>query len=138
MEQKNRNFIMLFLTVFIADFILSILRRTPSHNFPSLGYNDSYWLSMFISLIFNPFLVFFASYLIGKKFDVRTNLRSVIIILMTGSILGNISYPIISELIEGGHFSLIYVAVSFLLMQFLYTFSLAFSALVIANFRRND
>ena len=137
MEQKDRYLIMLFLVVFIADFIIAFF-RTLSVTLPGLNWYDSSWLFMFISLIFNPFLVFVASYLIGKKFDVRTNLRSVIIILMTGAILGNISYSIIFELIVFRHFSLMYFASRFLSMKYLYTFSLAFSALVMANFRHND
>lgn len=138
MEQKDRYLIMIFLVVLIMDFAVGFIRRIPIVVRPSMDYFYIYYLIIFISFLISPVLVFIAFYLIGRKFDVRTNLRSLIIILLTGAYLGDFLSAIIYIPLREYVFSWESVIGIFISLQFLYTFFIAFSALAIAYFRNND
>jgi hypothetical protein len=138
MEQKDRYLIMIFLVVLITDFAVGFIRDIPIALSLSMDYYYIYTLIMFISFLIRPVLVFIAFYLIGRKFDVRTNLRSLIVILLTGAYLGNFLSAIIYILLREYVFSWVSVISIFISLQFLYTFFTAFSALTIAYFRNND
>ena len=139
MEQKDRYLIMIFLVVLIMDFAVGFIRRIPIAVPLSMDYYYIYYLIMFISFLISPVLVFIAFYLIGRKFDVRTNLRSLIVILLTGAYLGNFLSAIIYILLREYVFSWeSVIGIFFVSLQFLYTFFIAFSALAIAYFRNND
>ena len=53
--------------------------------------NYQFYSSIFsiITMIVNPFLVFIGFYKIGKKFDLKSNLKSLIIRLLSGAYLGH-------------------------------------------------
>jgi len=138
MEQKDRYLIMIFLVVLIMDFAVGFIRRIPIVVPPSMDYFYIYYLIIYISFLISPVLVFIAFYLIGRKFDVRTNLRSLIIILLTGAYLGDFLSTIIYIPLREYVFSWESVIGIFISLQFLYTFFTAFSALTIAYFRNND
>jgi hypothetical protein len=138
MKQKDRYLIMIFLVVLIMDFAVGFIRRIPIVVPPSMDYFYIYYLIIYISFLISPVLVFIAFYLIGRKFDVRTNLRSLIIILLTGAYLGDFLSTIIYIPLREYVFSWESVIGIFISLQFLYTFFTAFSALTIAYFRNND
>ena len=137
MEQKDRYLVMIFLVVLIISFVIGILRNWMIFYF--LEWHDYlvYYQISVISSLITPLLVFIPYYLIGKKFDLRSNLKWSIISLLTGAYLGyflsaNIEIPLIGFVPYWER-----VIESIISLQFLYTFSIAFSALAIAYFKNN-
>ena len=131
MEQKVRYLIMIFLVIFMMEFVVGFLT-----NILMVYYNFHLYIDIIRSIIICPFLIFIVSYLIGRKFDVRTNLRSLIIVLLTSAYLGyflSVFIPI------SGFFNIWdWVIDRLISYRFLYVFFVAFSALTLANFRHND
>lgn len=130
MEQKDRYLIMIFSVVTIMSYALGQMIMIPAI------IDTSYMMMLFLNYL-SPILLFIAFYLIGKKFEVRTNLKSLIVTLLIGAYLGNL----LSYLTQFLYFeytfsweSAFYILVP---LQFIYTFFVSFSALAIANFEKN-
>jgi len=90
-----------------------------------------------INIIINPFLVFIGFYQIGKKFDLRSNLKSLIIRLLMGAYLGHFLSITVVYLIMGNNspwfdsYWSTFIGNVFSL-SFLGTFFAAFTALAIS------
>ena len=145
MEQKNYSLITIFLVILIISFVLGFFRNSPVllWNIESMQdyiQNYQFYALIFslISMIINPFLVFFGFYQIGKKFDLRSNLKSLIIRLLAGAYLGYFLSFTIVYLIRGFDFSFSVLIGSSISLTFLDAFFIAFSALAIAYLRHND
>ena len=94
-------------------------------------------------MIVNPFLVFIGFYKIGKKFDLKSNLKSLIIRLLSGAYLGhflsyNVAYLSVgNDSIWFDSYLSIFIGSVFSL-SFLGTFFAAFTALAIGYLRHNE
>ena len=142
MEQKNYSLITIFLVILIISFVSGLLRNYRFFFFGIDNIQDYLWyanlLLSIINIIINPCLVFLGFYQIGKKFDLRSNLKSLIIRLLAGAYLGYFLSFTIVYLIRGFDVSFPVLIGSSISLTFLDAFFVAFSALAIANFRHND
>jgi len=134
MKQKDRYLIMIFLVIFIMNFVIGIIEKGLAYKWFSFHYQSSIILSL---IIISP-LVFVSFYLIGEKFDLKSNLKFSIINLLSGAVLGyflsSIYWYIRSEIYRS---MMMLLGVNFLLTIVL-TFFIAFSALALAYLRTND
>ena len=127
MEQKSRYLIMIFLVVLIMDYVLGQMNVILE----ILGMsNTSYQIMLFFDLL-SFVLIFIAFYLIGKKINVRTNLKLVIITLLIGTYVANLL--VVPQFLYLDTFSWEWIFYIFFPLQFI-----AFSALSIAYFRNNN
>ena len=133
MEQKSRYLIMIFLVVLIMDYLLGQMNVIPE----ILGMSNTSYQSMLFFDLLSFVLIFIAFYLIGKKFDVRTNLKLVIITLLIGTYVANLLVVPQFLYLEYA-FSWEWVFYIFFPLQFFCPFFVAFSALSIAYFRNNN
>ena len=150
MEQKGR-LLSIFTVIFIISTVTSFLgsyyiiayppliQLTPPDNIQYIQLYST--ITSLSSFIVNTILTLFVFYRIGKKFDLKSNLKSSIIRLMTGAYLGqfvgiNAVNLIGIFLIEGFTFYPAYLVRAFS-VSFLGTFFTAFTALAIAYLRHN-
>ena len=146
MEQKNYSLITIFLAILIISFVSGLLRSYPILIWDIANIqNSQFYFPIFsiINIIINPFLVFTGFYQIGKKFDLRSNLKSLIIRLLTGAYLGHfLSINVVYLIIENNSpwFDFYWVAIigNVFSLSFLGTFFAAFTALAIAYLKQND
>ena len=132
MEQKSRYLIMIFLVVLIMDYVLGQMNVILE----ILGMsNTSYQIMLFFDLL-SFVLIFIAFYLIGKKINVRTNLKLVIITLLIGTYVANLL--VVPQFLYLDTFSWEWIFYIFFPLQFICPFFIAFSALSIAYFRNNN
>ena len=84
MKQKDRYLIMIFLAIFIMNFVAGIIEKEIAYEW----FFFHYQFSIIPFLVIIAPLVFVGFYLIGKKFDLKSNLKGSIIILFSGALLG--------------------------------------------------
>ena len=141
MDQKNRSLITIFLVIILISFVSGFFRSFPTVLWNIENIQDYLFYAPIFSLIgiiINPFLVFIGFYQIGKKFDLRSNLKSLIIRLLTGAYLGYFLSFNIVYLIRGVDLYVPTLIGSSISLTFLDAFFIAFSALAIAYLRHND
>ena len=141
MEQKDRSIITIFVVIIIISFASSIIGSYPISILYNIKPQDFLFYSpifSIISIIIKPFLAFFVFYQIGKKFDLRSNLHSLIIRLLTGAYLGYFFSLSIIYLIRGIDLYWPALIGSSISLRFLDTSFIAFSALAIAYLRHNN
>ncbi len=133
-EQKDRLLIMIFLVIMIIQFTINFLNY--SQMFLPFGL-CKYIISLIIFII-NPVSVLIVFYKLGKKLDLISNLKTVIIRLLIGAYLGHffsitiLSLIEINYLIEGSNFYWLIYLSRILSIPFIGFFFASFTALAIA------
>ncbi len=145
MEQKDRSLITMFLVIILISFVSGFFRSFPMvlwniENIQDYIQHYQFYALIFslINIIINPFLVFIGFYQIGKKFDLRSNLKSLIIRLLTGAYLGYFLSFNIVYLIRGIDLYFPTLIGSSISLTFLDAFFIALSALAIAYLKQKD
>lgn len=132
MEQQNRHLIMIFLIILIMNFMAVFIKKAIIFDWFFMSYETSFILSL---LIIIP-IVFVSFYLIGQKFDLKSNLKWSIISLLLGAILGyllSLSYCFITKEVLC---SLMFYFSFYFPVTIFFTFFIAFSALAMAYFTK--
>ena len=152
MEQKGYSLNTIFLVILIISFVSGFLGLFPLLIWENLVFQDPFTrantffyfsLLSIIGFIINPILLFIGFYRIGKKFDLKSNLKSSIIRLMTSAYLGRVVgitavYLIGIFLIKEYTFYWPQYLSSIFSVAFIGTFFTAFTALAIAYLRQNE
>lgn len=149
MEQKSSLFRM-FIVILIIEFVTTFLAYSRLFLPYALDIQTLTSLQIYgstislITIIINPISVLIGFYYWGKKLDLKSNLKSVIIRLLIGAYLGQflaitIHYLVGIYFITGFNFYwLAYLQQGILSVSFLGVFFTSFTALAIANLRQNN
>jgi hypothetical protein len=146
MEQDRpifRIFIMIMIIEFVATF-LGYSRMFLPFTLDNVQYFTIYhFIISIITFIINPISVLIGFYYLGKKLDLKSNLKPVIVRLLIGAYLGQfisftLLYLIGIYLIEGYSFYWLSYLSSILSVSFLGLFFAAFTALAIAHLKQTD
>jgi hypothetical protein len=146
MEQDRlifRIFIMIMIVGFVEAFL--IFSRTfltfTLYNFQD--FTIYHFIISIISFIINPIYVLIGFYYLGKKLDLKSNLKPVIVSLLVGAYLGQFFGITIPQLVgiyfirEFNFYWLSYLS-TILSVLFLGIFFPAFTALAIAHLKQTD
>ena len=134
MLQKPRYLIMIFLVILIINFVVGFIKKWIFFDWFYMSYESSFILSLLIIL---PVL-FVGFYLIGKKFDLKSNLKWSIISLFFGSISGYLLFLGYCYFRAEILCSLMLYFSFYFPVTIVFTFFIAFSGMTIANFRNNN
>ena len=138
--EQNHSLITILLAVLIASFVTGFFRAFPIMfiDISNIQFYSTYYpIFMLINIIIHPFLIFILFYKIGKRFDLKLNLKPSIIRLVIGSYLGHfvVINLIYLNVVRGDYFAAL--VGSLFSPLFLETFFVSFSALAIAYLRNN-
>jgi hypothetical protein len=145
--EQNSSLFRMFIVILIIEFVITFL--VYSQLFIPFAVDNiqdlqiySYIISL-ITFIINPFFVLIGFYYLGKKLDLKSKLKSVIIRLLIGAYLGQFFSITILNLveiyfIEGFNFHWLSYLGSILSVSFLGVFFATFTALAIAYMKQTD
>jgi hypothetical protein len=145
--EQSRSIIKMIIVILVLQSVTTFLVHSrvfipfTSDNIQSVSICLS--IISIIIWIISPFFVFIGFYYLGKKFDLKSNLKSVIIRLLVGAFLGQfLGITILNIvkiiLIEGFNFYWHVYMVDVLSVSILGTFFAAFTALAIAYLKQID
>ena len=140
MEQSNYSLTFILVVILalstVSNFVGSIPILWGLDNIQL--YSMYYPIIIIINIIISPVLVFVLFYLIGKKFDLKSNLKFSIIRLLIGAYVGHfLSFNIVRFFGEYYNFWSTIVS-SIVSLAFLGTFFTAFTGLAIAYLKQNN
>ena len=133
--EQNHSLLTIFLAILIASIVIDVFRGSFFMFFDTSNiqlYSTYYPIFVLVSILIHPFLIFILFYKLGKRFDLKVNLKPSIIRLLFGSYLGHFLGTNLIYLIIGGENYLSTLVGSIISTSFLATFFLSFSALAIA------
>ena len=145
--EQNSSLFRLFIVILIIEFVITFL--VYSKLFIPFTVDNIQEFQIYniiislITLIINPFFVLIGFYYLGKKLDLKSNLKSLIIRLLIGAYLGQFFSITILNLVEiyfikeFTFYWLSYLS-SILSVSFLGVFFAAFTALAIAYIKQTD
>ena len=138
--EQNHSLLTIFLAILIASIMIDVFRGSFFMFFDTSNiqlYSTYYPIFVLVSILIHPFLIFILFYKLGKRFDLKVNLKPSIIRLLLGSYLGHFLGTNLIYLIIGGENYLSTLVGSIISTSFLATFFLSFSALAIAYLTNN-
>jgi Na+/melibiose symporter-like transporter len=138
--EQNHSLLTIFLAILIASIMIDVFRGSFFMFFDTSNiqlYSTYYPIFVLVSILIHPFLIFILFYKLGKRFDLKVNLKPSIIRLLFGSYLGHFLGTNLIYLIIGGENYLSTLVGSIISTSFLATFFLSFSALAIAYLTNN-
>ena len=138
--EQNHSLLTIFLAILIASIVIDVFRGSFFMFFDTSNiqlYSTNYPIFVLVSILIHPFLIFILFYKLGKRFDLKVNLKPSIIRLLFGSYLGHFLGTNLIYLIIGGENYLSTLVGSIISTSFLATFFLSFSALAIAYLTNN-
>ena len=138
--EQNHSLLTIFLAILIASIVIDVFRGSFFMFFDMSNiqlYSTYYPIFVLVSILIHPFLIFILFYKLGKRFDLKVNLKPSIIRLLFGSYLGHFLGTNLIYLIIGGENYLSTLVGSIISTSFLATFFLSFSALAIAYLTNN-
>jgi Na+/melibiose symporter-like transporter len=138
--EQNHSLLTIFLAILIASIVIDVFRGSFFMFFDTSNiqlYSTYYPIFVLVSILIHPFLIFILFYKLGKRFDLKVNLKPSIIRLLFGSYLGHFLGTNLIYLIIGGENYLSTLVGSIISTSFLATFFLSFSALAIAYLTNN-
>ena len=138
--EQNHSLLTIFLAILIASIMIDVFRGSFFMFFDTSNiqlYSTYYPIFVLVSMLIHPFLIFILFYKLGKRFDLKVNLKPSIIRLLFGSYLGHFLGTNLIYLIIGGENYLSTLVGSIISTSFLATFFLSFSALAIAYLTNN-
>lgn len=133
--EQNHSLFTIFLAILIASIVTDVFRGSFFMFFDASNiqlYSTYYPIFVLVSILVHPVLIFILFYKLGKRFDLKVNLKPSIIRLLLGSYLGHFLGTNIIYLYIAGENYLSTLVGSIISTQFLATFFLSFSALAIA------
>ncbi len=146
--EQNRSLFGIFIVTMIIEFVIAFLSYsrmflpfTLDINFQDL--QIYHLIISLITFIINPISVLIGFYYLGKKLDLKSNLKPVIVRLLIGAYLGQfISFTLLYLIgiyfIEGYSFYWLSYLSSILSVSFLGVFFASFTALAIAHLKQTD
>jgi len=138
--EQNHSLLTIFLAILIASIVIDVFRGSFFMFFDTSNiqlYSTYYPIFVLVSILIHPFLIFILFYKLGKRFDLKVNIKPSIIRLLFGSYLGHFLGTNLIYLIIGGENYLSTLVGSIISTSFLATFFLSFSALAIAYLTNN-
>jgi hypothetical protein len=145
--EQNQFLKVIFFIILIIEFVITFLtysRLLFPFTVGNIQENIIYFFGIsLITFIINPVLVLIGFYRLGKKFDLKSNLKSVILRLAIGAYLGQfLSITILNligiYIIEGFNFYWLSYFSRIFSTGFLGLFFTSFSALAISYLRHNQ
>lgn len=138
--EQNHSLLTIFLAILIASIVTDVFRGSFFMFFDMSNiqlYSTYYPIFVLVSILVHPVLIFILFYKLGKRFDLKVNLKPSIIRLFLGSYLGHFLGTNIIYLYLAGENYLSTLVGSIISTSFLATFFLSFSALAIAYLSNN-
>jgi hypothetical protein len=145
--EQDRPIFRIFIIIMIIEFVATFLgysRMFLPFTLDNVQYFTIYhFIISIITFIINPISVLIGFYYLGKKLDLKSNLKPVIVRLLIGAYLGQfisitILYLVGIYFIEGFSFYWLSYLSSILSVSFLGLFFASFTALAIANLGQNN
>ena len=140
--EQDRSIFRIFITIMIVGFVETFLIYSePLAPFTVVNIQDMQLYSNILSLIIffiNPVSVLIGFYYLGKKLDLKSNLKSVIIRLLIGAYLGQFLAITLLHLVGLYTFYWNFYLSSILSTLFLGIFFPAFTALAIAYLKHTE
>jgi hypothetical protein len=148
MKEVHRSLNLLFFVIlilgFVSGFIFGFRHLLPfvlDWQTPASSLATIFFFFSVISFIISPIMVFIAIYYVGRELDLRLNLGSSIIRLLSGGYVGQLMGCSIAYLISGYGFDSIVQYLGLMLslaISSLSIFFTAFTALALAYIRKNN
>jgi hypothetical protein len=134
--EQNRSLLGIFIVAMIIELVVTFLsysRMFLPFSLENLqDFTIYHTIISMVTFIINPILVLIGFYNMGKKFDLKSNLKPIIVRLLIGAYLGQFIF------IEEYTFYWLSYLSSLLSVSFLGVFFASFTALAMAHLKQTD